>query len=111
MYADRITGSMKRAIDETARRRKLQGAYNKKHSITPQSIQKAIADSRLAGSKKEIVDEAGQTVDPTKMSKEEIKFYLDELEEQMDLAAKNLEFELAARIRDRINEIKKNSAV
>jgi excinuclease ABC subunit B len=107
MYADKITGSMQRAIDETTRRRKIQERYNKKHGITPQSIHKAIADSRLAGSKKDIIDEAGEKVDPTKMSKEEIKFYLDELEEQMDLAAKNLEFETAAKIRDRIDEINK----
>jgi excinuclease ABC subunit B len=108
MYADKITGSMKRAIDETNRRRKLQEAYNKKHGITPKSIQKAIGDSRMSGSK--IVEEATglhSDADPTKMDKQEIKFYLDELNEQMDLAAQNLEFELAARIRDRIEEIKK----
>ncbi len=109
MYADRITGSMDRAISETTRRRKLQENYNKKHGITPQSIKKAIADSRLAGSKKEIeaVDDEAKQIDPSKMNNEEIKFYMDELEQQMDLAAKNLEFELAARLRDRIDEIKK----
>jgi excinuclease ABC subunit B len=107
MYADKITGSMKRAIDETNRRRALQEAYNKKHGITPKSIQKAIADTRLAGSKKEIEDEEERKIDPSKMTKEEIKFYTSELQEQMDLAAQNLEFELAARLRDRINEIKK----
>jgi excinuclease ABC subunit B len=107
MYADKITGSMQRAIDETTRRRALQEAYNKKHGITPKSIQKAIADTRLAGSKKEIEDEAERKVDPAKMTKEEIKFYVDELGQQMDLAAQNLEFELAARLRDRIADIKK----
>jgi excinuclease ABC subunit B len=107
MYADRITGSMGRAIDETNRRRTIQQAYNKKHSITPLSIQKAIGDSRMSGSKKAIEDEHERAIDPAKMTKEEIKFYMDELEQQMDLAAKNLEFELAAKIRDRIEEIKK----
>jgi excinuclease ABC subunit B len=109
MYADKITGSMQRAIDETTRRRALQSAYNKKHNITPQSIQKAIGDSRMSGSKVEIqmADDDAKRRDPSKMNKEEIKFYLDELEQQMDLAAKNLEFELAARFRDRIEEIKK----
>ncbi len=107
MYADKITGSMKRAIDETNRRRKLQEIYNTKHGITPQSIQKAIADSRLAGSHKEIEDEKERQVDSSKMTPEELKFYVSELEEQMDLAAQNLEFELAARLRDRIEEIKK----
>lgn len=107
MYADKITGSMKRAVDETNRRRALQTAYNKKHGITPKSIQKAISDSRMAGSKKQVEDEQERKLDPAKMTPEEFKFYLDELGQQMDLAAKNLEFELAARLRDKINEIKK----
>jgi excinuclease ABC subunit B len=107
LYADRVTGSMKRAIDETNRRRKVQEDYNKAHGITPESIVKAIADSRLAGSKQETIDKDFDKTDVTKMDKIELKFYLHELEEQMDLAAKNLEFELAARIRDRIGEIKK----
>ncbi|MDR3642754.1 MAG: excinuclease ABC subunit UvrB [Candidatus Doudnabacteria bacterium] len=109
MYADRITGSMQRAIDETNRRRKLQETYNKKHGITPQSIQKAIGDSRMAGSKVEFetADDEQKRRDPGKMDKQELKFYLDELNEQMDLASKNLEFEIAAKIRDRIEEIKK----
>ncbi len=109
MYADRITGSMKRAIDETNRRRKIQEDYNQKHGITPASIQKAIQDTRLAGSKKAIIDAEGRDVDISKLDKKELKFYLDELNEQMELAAKNLEFELAAKIRDRIDEIKKLS--
>ena len=107
MYADKITGSMKRAMDETARRRKIQEAYNTKHGITPEGIQKAIADTRLSGNKKAIVDAEGRDIDITKMDKQELAFYNHELKEQMDLAAKNLEFELAAKIRDRISEIKK----
>ena len=109
MYADRITGSMKGAIDETNRRRTVQENYNKKHNITPQGIIKAIGDSRMAGSKKEIENEEERKVDPSKMTSEEIKFYMDELNEQMDLAAQNLEFELAARLRDKIDDIKKNT--
>ncbi len=107
MYADRITGSMKRAIDETNRRRKVQETYNKKHKITPKTIIKKIADARLAGAKIETVNDTNDERDVTKMDKAEYKFYIEELNDQMDLAAKNLEFELAAQIRDRVIEIKK----
>ncbi len=110
LYADKITGSMKRAIDETNRRRAIQEKYNKTHGITPQSIKKAIADTRLAGQRSaESITEAESrfNADITKMDKNELKFYMDELDEQMELAAKNLEFELAAKLRDRLNEIKK----
>ncbi len=109
MYADKITGSMQRAIDETTRRRKLQEKYNTTHGITPQSIQKAIADTRLAGqrSSEALAEEDGRiSRDPAKMDNEELRFYVDELEEQMDLASKNLEFELAAKIRDKLEEIR-----
>jgi excinuclease ABC subunit B len=107
MYADRMTKSMDAAIKETTRRRKVQEAYNTAHGITPQTIQKAIAESRLSGGKKEVPkDEQTETVDPNKLSKEELKYYVDELEDQMDLASKNLEFELAAQLRDRISDIK-----
>lgn len=109
MYADRMTGSMERAINETNRRRELQQAYNKEHGITPKTIQKAVADTRLAGSKAIEAASAFNTVevDPGKLTKDELKFYLEELENQMDLAAKNLEFELAATLRDKIAEAKK----
>ena len=107
MYADKITGSMQRSIDETTRRRKIQEAYNQKHGITPQTIEKAIKESRLAGGK--IAEEAvaiNQT-DISKMGKSELKYYIDELGEQMDLAARNLEYEKAAMIRDRISDVRK----
>ena len=109
MYADRMTGSMERAITETTRRRKLQEAYNTAHGITPQSISKTIQETRLAGSKlPETYDSSTiREVDPGKLSKEELKYYLDELNDQMDLAAKNLEFELAATLRDKIAATKK----
>jgi excinuclease ABC subunit B len=111
MYADRMTGSMERAIAETTRRRKLQEAYNTKHGITPASIIKAISDTRLSGSKvPETYDSSTiREVDPGKLSKEELKYYLEELSNQMDLAAKNLEFELAATLRDKIAAAKKLS--
>ncbi len=106
MYADRITGSMERAIKETTRRRKIQEAYNTKHGITPASIQKAITESRLAGSHEVIPDEPKE-IDVTRLDKDELKFYVAELTDQMELAAKNMEFELAAKIRDKITEINK----
>lgn len=108
MYADRITGSMKRAINETTRRRKLQQDYNTEHGITPASVKKKIAENRLAGSKAESLTEGElKEVDVNKMDPKQYKYYLDELEEQMDLAAKNLEFELAAKLRDKILETRK----
>jgi excinuclease ABC subunit B len=111
MYADRITGSMERAITETNRRRSLQEKYNKDHGITPQGIQKAIAETRLAGQKSNegLASSSIREVDPGKLTKEELKYYLDELNDQMDLAAKNLEFELAATLRDKIVAAKKLS--
>lgn len=105
MYADRITGSMQRAIDETTRRRKVQEEYNAKHGITPESIQKKIQDSRLAGSHEALPGGDAEELDVGKLSPEGIKRYVEELTDQMELASKNLEFELAARMRDRITEI------
>jgi excinuclease ABC subunit B len=108
MYADRITKSMQAAIDETTRRRKVQEAYNTKHGITPESIQKKIAESRLSGAKVEQEQENKiREVDVSRMKPDELKYYIDELNDQMDLAARNLEFELAATLRDKIEEVRK----
>jgi excinuclease ABC subunit B len=106
MYADRVTGSMQRAIDETTRRRKVQENYNTAHGITPESIQKKIQDSRLAGSHEVLAGAEIEEVDVTKLNSEGMRNYIDELNDQMDLASQNLEFELAAKIRDRLVEIK-----
>lgn len=105
MYADRITGSMQRAIDETVRRRKIQEAYNKKHGISPASIIKAIAESRMSGKKNDPVELQVPDINPGELNKDELKLFLEELNDRMDLAARNLEFELAAKLRDRIDEI------
>ncbi len=105
MYADRITGSMQAAIEETKRRRKIQEAYNTKHGITPESIKKAIKDDRLSGSKIAVLET--DKADVRNMDKNEVRYYIQELEEQMDLAARNLEYEKAATIRDRITEVRK----
>jgi excinuclease ABC subunit B len=93
MYAGRITGSMQRAIDETSRRRAMQIKYNQEHNITPQTIRKAVE-------KRKIIEEV---LPP----KEEMFNYIVELEAAMYRAAKNLEFEKAAVIRDRIAKLKK----
>jgi excinuclease ABC subunit B len=105
MYADSITQSMQRAIGETGRRRQVQEAYNKEHGITPQGIRKAIKDIT------ERVQAVAETRAPytvTPISKEEISQLIKQLESQMKAAAKNLEFEKAAMIRDRISELRKD---
>lgn len=105
MYADRITGSMKRAIDETTRRRKIQEQYNQEHHITPTSIKKAIRETRLAGAKAK--EEAKPEISLKDIPQEEIPHLIADLESQMELAAKNLEFEKAAQLRDEIVQLKK----
>ena len=104
MFADRETYSMKEAIAEVNRRRKIQEKYNKEHGITPTTIQKAIGESRLAGGK--IAEQAKTSeIDVSKIDKKELKYYLDELKDRMDLASKNLEFEKAASLRDEIIKV------
>ena len=103
MYADRETSSMKEAIDEVERRRKIQTEYNKKHGITPTTIQKAISESRLAGAK--ALEVPKQEFDIAKLDKKEVRYFLEELKDRMDLASKNLEFERAAHLRDEIIRI------
>ena len=101
MYADRVTGSMQAAMDEVKRRRKIQESYNKKHGITPQSIQKDIREGRLAGTKIAPEDKKSE-IDYSKMDKKEVRYYIEELKDRMDLASKNLEFERAGGLRDEI---------
>ena len=101
MYADRITGSMKRAMEETERRRGIQIDFNRKHGITPRTITKEVKDIASA---RRVVKELFQG----EVSEElEIDKLLEELEEEMHLAASELRFEEAAVLRDRIMEIKK----
>lgn len=102
MYGDTITGSMKRAIDETNRRRQIQQEYNKKHGITPAGIAKKIEESTLPRSKKDDKPK----LDLKKIPKDEYASLIRDLTSQMDLAAANLEFEKAAELRDLIDEIK-----
>jgi excinuclease ABC subunit B len=108
MYADDITDSMKRTIDETNRRRKVHMAYNEEHNITPTTIKKAVADliaiSRAADSE----DKNGIKKDIESMNHQEIDKLIRELTKKMRAAATELNFEDAARYRDRIDEIRKS---
>ena len=108
MYADRITNSMQRAIDETDRRRSVQEAYNLAHGITPTSIQKKVRDliqtTKVAESP--VPYEAKQL---KKLSKKETLALVAKLEKDMRTAAKNLEFERAAELRDMIFELREHS--
>ncbi|RLC37363.1 excinuclease ABC subunit B [candidate division Kazan bacterium] len=108
MYADNITGSMRRAMDESARRRKKQIEYNKQHGITPRSIVKEVKDIR-EHKDADIPPELELDKFAKQANKEELKSVIKELEDEMDLAAKNLEFEKAAELRDRIDFLKKQS--
>jgi uvrABC system protein B len=103
MYADHITESMERAITETNRRREIQETYNKKHNITPRSVQKEISQGLRA-----IIPEKAKEnkLDFRKVPKDEIPSIIKELESQMKLAAANLDFEHAADLRDLIEKTK-----
>ena len=105
MYADRMTGSMERAIGETNRRREKQVAYNEEHGITPATIQKNVEDI-LAGLYKGDVDmnRVTATIDP-KTQGSNLQAVLDGLREDMRKAAENLEFEEAARLRDEVKRL------
>ena len=106
MYADNITRSMRKAIDETNRRREIQMAYNEEHDITPQTIIKDIRDSISA--KKEVVndEEILELEETTNINDDNIEEHLAELEQQMFAAAEKFEFEQAAKLRDTIAELK-----
>lgn len=102
MYADHVTRSMKQTIDETDRRRQVQLDFNKKHHITPATIIKSIKESSLKGL--DTKDEFKQEI--KNLSVGERDFMLHSLEQQMELAAANLEFETAAQLRDQISLLK-----
>ncbi|MDD6231847.1 excinuclease ABC subunit UvrB [Frisingicoccus sp.] len=106
MYADTMTDSMKRAIDETNRRRKIQKEYNEEHGITPQTIKKAVRD--LIAVSKAIAETENQMVkDPESMTRGELTALIKKVEKQMRSAAADLNFEQAAELRDKMIELKK----
>jgi excinuclease ABC subunit B len=104
MYADNVTGSMRAAIDEVYRRRNVQMEYNTKHGITPQGIKKAIKDIT---DRVKVVSETRARYTVANFEKDDILRIIKDLEAQMKAAAKNLEFEKAALIRDRIVELRR----
>ena len=115
MYADKVTGSMKRALEETKRRRELQTVYNKEHGIDPQTIRKAVSDilemvrpgavsNKAKNRKRNSVKLADQLSD---MPREDLRRLVHTLEEEMSEAAEELQFEYAARLRDEIKELKR----
>ncbi len=114
MYADQVTDSMRRAVDETNRRRRLQMEYNKEHGITPETIKKAVRDVIEATSK--VAEEgpaygaaAGLGADSRRMTKDQRAALIENLKKEMREAAKLLEFERAADIRDAIFELEQGA--
>jgi excinuclease ABC subunit B len=105
MYADKITKSMQKAIDETNRRRVIQEAYNKEHGITPQGIRKTIHD--ITERVKETVQKERFINSGGDLPKEELVKLISDLQLQMKKAAKALEFEKAALLRDQILDLRK----
>ena len=106
MYADRITDSMKRALDETNRRRQIQDIFNQEHGIEPKSIQKAVHD--ITDRIKMVADKkASYKVARQEMSRDDMFRVVKDLDFQMKDAARNLEFEKAAALRDEMFELRK----
>ena len=105
MYVDKITDSMRVAIDETERRRKLQQAYNEEHGITPKTIQKSVRDL-IAISKKVAAEEMEFDKDPESMSRRELEKLIGDIQKKMKKAAAELNFEAAAEYRDKMVSLK-----
>ena len=105
MYADTITDSMQKAIDETKRRRAIQMAYNEAHNITPTTIKKAVRDV-IAVSKAVAAEEVSMERQPEEMSEKELAAYIEKIKGKMEKAAADLNFEAAAQYRDRMVELK-----
>ena len=105
MYADTVTPSMEAAIRETERRRSIQEKYNKDHGITPKTIIKPITDVAAFTAAEKVAEDAEKAVDARKLSPKQLDDLIKELTAEMKRASKNLDFEYAATLRDRIKEI------
>lgn len=107
MYADVMTDSMRLAIDETMRRRTLQEKYNEEHGITPKTIKKAVRD--LISISKAVAETEDKLMkDPESMSRKELEKLIGQVQKQMQTAAADVNFEMAAQLRDKMIELKKN---
>ncbi len=106
MYADTITDSMRRAIDETNRRRAIQQKYNEENGITPQSIKKAVRDL-ISITKEVAAEDTRLEKDPESMDRQELEKLIADVQKKMKKAAADLNFEAAAELRDRLIELKK----
>ena len=107
MYADRVTKSMKYAIDETNRRRRIQEAYNKEHHITPHTVQKRVKDLiDLTKIEEKTGDYGKKSAGKEEMSDEELYMQMQQTEKDMKRAAKSLEFEEAAMWRDQLAKLR-----
>jgi excinuclease ABC subunit B len=105
MYADRVTDSMKYAIDETNRRREIQSAHNDANSIVPMSIVKEVKD--LTSQVRQVAETKTPYVTPTALPKNDLVRLVKDLEKQMKQAARDLEFEKAAMLRDQVLDLRK----
>ena len=109
MYADRMTDSMRYAIDETNRRRAIQAAYNEEHGITPEGIRKTIRD--IGERLRQVAEDSTEyAVDASDLPREELARMILELERQMKTAAKELDFERAALLRDQVVELRREQS-
>ena len=106
MYADNITDSMRVAMEETERRRKIQQQYNEEHGITPQTIQKSVRDL-ISISRKVAREEQRFEKDPESMNRKELEKLIGEVKRKMERAAADLDFENAAQLRDQMIDLKK----
>jgi len=105
MYAENVTGSMRRAIDVTNRRREIQAAFNAKHGVTPETVKKAVRDL-LAATHPVVAEQLTLPEQPDKLSKKELAAWIERLHKDMTKAAKDLEFERAAQLRDILFELR-----